>query len=124
MDGLITPVTVGKSGVWGVGRSRGIYFREDVTPDTPYGWRHLDGELEQIDAGSSGVVYGVNGYLFLLLFGYEHVCRICLFEYRTTTQELVIFQGFCRWKLPSVNLNTFIRPKEPNLRFRCSGLTN
>ena len=37
-----------------------------MTPDTPYGtgWRQLDGGLQQIDAGSSGVVYGVNKYLF------------------------------------------------------------
>ena len=43
-----------------------IYFRQGVTPDTPYGtrWRQLDGLLKQIDAGSSGVVYGVNRYLF------------------------------------------------------------
>jgi hypothetical protein len=66
MDGGLTHVTVGESGVWGVNGHDLIYLRQGVTPDTPYGteWRQLDGLLKQIDAGSSGVVYGVNRYLF------------------------------------------------------------
>ena len=66
MDGELIHATVGKSSVWGVNQDDQIYFRLGVTPDTPYGtrWRQLDGRLRQIDAGSSGVVYGVNRYLF------------------------------------------------------------
>ena len=66
MDGLLTHVTVGKSGVWGVTSGNAIFFRHGVAPDTSYGtgWLRLVGSLKQIDAGSSGVVYGVNKYLF------------------------------------------------------------
>ncbi|CAB4045380.1 lectin L6-like [Paramuricea clavata] len=68
MDGLLTHVTVGKSGVWGVTSGNAIFFRQGVASDTSYGtvWQHLIGSLKQIDAGSSGVVYGVNRYLFLI----------------------------------------------------------
>jgi hypothetical protein len=65
-DGVLTHVTVGKSGVWGVTRFDGSYFRQGVAPDTPYGtkWLRTGWGFQQVDAGSSGVVYGVNGYLF------------------------------------------------------------
>ncbi|CAB4030800.1 Hypothetical predicted protein, partial [Paramuricea clavata] len=62
IDGLLTHVTVGKSGVWGVNQGDDIFFRQGATPGAPYGigWRKLDGLLKQIDAGSSGIVYGVD----------------------------------------------------------------
>ncbi|CAB4026060.1 Hypothetical predicted protein [Paramuricea clavata] len=70
VDGLLSHATVGKSGVWGLNKDDEIFFRLGVTPDTPSGtgWQKLYGLLKQIDAGSSGVVYGVNRYYFLHLF--------------------------------------------------------
>ncbi len=84
MVGGLTHVTVGKSGVWGVSGDRRIWFRYGVAPDTPYGtgWKLLAGSLKQIDAGSSAVVYGVNGYLFFTfsLF-YVRTCMCYGFVY-------------------------------------------
>ena len=60
--GGLIHVSVGKSGVWGVSSSYHIFMRSGVASNTPYGtsWHHLSGGLKQIDAGSSGVVYGVS----------------------------------------------------------------
>lgn len=68
--GGLTHVTVGKSGVWGVNENDEIFYRQGVTLGTPYGtgWKKLPGALKQIDAGSSGVVYGVNKFVFTILF--------------------------------------------------------
>ncbi|CAB4025310.1 Hypothetical predicted protein, partial [Paramuricea clavata] len=63
MDGILTHVTVGKSGVWGVTRADGIFVRYGVAPNTPYGtrWEAMGRGFQKVDAGSSGVVYGVKG---------------------------------------------------------------
>ena len=70
IGGSLTHVTVGKSGVWGVNWNNDIYFREGVTSSKPdgIGWKHLSGELIQIDAGSFGIVYGVNRCVFISSF--------------------------------------------------------
>ena len=67
IDGSLTHVTVGKSGVWGVNKNHLIFFREGVTSSTPQGtgWTLQSGGLIQIDSGSSGVVYGVNRFAFI-----------------------------------------------------------
>ena len=61
-DEYLTHVTVGKSGVWGVNKNGSIFYRTGVSLNVSYGtsWQKTFGELKQIDAGSSGVVYGVN----------------------------------------------------------------
>ena len=67
VDGYISRVTVGKSGVWRVNREYNVFFREGIAPSKPIGkkWSHLADKMVQIDAGSSGVVYAVNRFGFV-----------------------------------------------------------
>ena len=68
VEGGLKHVSVGKSGVWGVNGMDHIWFRLGIAPEKPdgTGWRRIAGGLKQIDSGSSGVVYGVNRYMYLL----------------------------------------------------------
>ena len=67
VDGYISRVTVGESGVWGANREYNVFFREGITPSKPIGkkWSHQADKMVQIDAGSSGVVYAVNRFGFV-----------------------------------------------------------
>lgn len=61
ITGLLSQISSGKSGVWGINVHDQIYMRLGVTEANPagYGWLLIAGALEQITSGEPGVVYGV-----------------------------------------------------------------
>ncbi|XP_065661641.1 uncharacterized protein LOC100198409 isoform X1 [Hydra vulgaris] len=72
IDGTMHHVSSGQSGVWSVGLLGNVFFRKGTEPDaedlnsrenilTSF-WEKIPGNLKQIDAGISGVVWGVNRY--------------------------------------------------------------
>ena len=60
--GSLVHVSSGASGVFGISRSRSVWFRRGVTKRRRHGksWKRVGGTLSQVDSGPYGIVCGVH----------------------------------------------------------------